>query len=43
MFCCFNSSYKIGPGEFDVWMRILNKVEEAFFGSLVRINGLLRT
>ena len=27
VFCCFNSSYKIGPGEFDVWMRILNKVE----------------
>lgn len=27
VFCCFNSSYKIGPGEFDIWMRLLEQVE----------------
>ena len=27
VFCCFNSNYKITPDEFDVWMRLLNKVE----------------
>ena len=27
VFCCFNSSYKISPAEFDVWMRILGQVE----------------
>jgi protein O-GlcNAc transferase len=27
VFCCFNSSYKISPAEFDVWMRILRQVE----------------
>ena len=26
VFCCFNSNYKITPAEFDIWMRILNKV-----------------
>ncbi len=26
VFCCFNNSNKIGPLEFDVWMRILSKV-----------------
>jgi FkbM family methyltransferase len=25
--CCFNASYKIGPDEFDIWMRLLNVVE----------------
>lgn len=29
VFCCFNSSYKIGPGEFDVWMRLLGRVENS--------------
>ncbi len=27
VFCCFNNSYKIGPGTFDVWMRMLKRVE----------------
>jgi protein O-GlcNAc transferase len=27
VFCCFNNSYKILPDVFDVWMRILRKVE----------------
>jgi predicted O-linked N-acetylglucosamine transferase (SPINDLY family) len=27
VFCCFNNSYKITPGTFDSWMRILSRVE----------------
>jgi len=27
VFCCFNNSYKITPGTFDAWMRILSRVE----------------
>jgi predicted O-linked N-acetylglucosamine transferase (SPINDLY family) len=27
VFCCFNNSYKITPNIFDVWMRLLHKVE----------------
>lgn len=27
VFCCFNNSYKISPDVFDVWMRLLLKVE----------------
>jgi predicted O-linked N-acetylglucosamine transferase (SPINDLY family) len=27
VFCCFNSVYKITPGTFDSWMRILNEIE----------------
>lgn len=26
VFCCFNSSYKIGPDEFDIWMRLLARI-----------------
>ena len=26
-FCCFNNNYKITSSEFDIWMRLLNKVE----------------
>src|SRR5579872_3472267 len=29
VFCCFNSSYKISPAEFDVWMRLLTRVENS--------------
>jgi predicted O-linked N-acetylglucosamine transferase (SPINDLY family) len=25
--CCFNAPYKIGPDEFDVWMRVLSAIE----------------
>jgi predicted O-linked N-acetylglucosamine transferase (SPINDLY family) len=27
VFCCFNSSYKITPSMFDIWMRLLQQVE----------------
>lgn len=27
VFCCFNNNYKITPAVFDVWMRILRRVE----------------
>lgn len=27
VFCSFNNNYKIGPAEFDIWMRLLAKVE----------------
>jgi len=27
VFCCFNNAYKVGPAAFDVWMRILERVE----------------
>ena len=27
IFCCFNNNYKISPKEFDIWMRLMGKVE----------------
>ena len=27
VFCCFNNNYKISQTEFDIWMRLLTKVE----------------
>jgi len=27
VFCCFNNNYKITSSEFNIWMRLLNKVE----------------
>ncbi|NIO39434.1 MAG: tetratricopeptide repeat protein [Burkholderiales bacterium] len=27
VFCCFNNNYKISRREFDIWMRLLNKVD----------------
>ncbi|HEY2836980.1 MAG TPA: tetratricopeptide repeat protein [Rhizomicrobium sp.] len=27
VFCCFNNSFKLSPAEFDIWMRLLSKVE----------------
>ncbi len=27
VFCCFNNNYKISPNVFDIWMRLLSKVE----------------
>ena len=38
VFCCFNSSYKIRPAEFDVWMRLLTRVEGSVLW-LVRANS----
>ena len=29
VFCCFNNNYKISPNEFDIWMRLLDKVENS--------------
>jgi len=29
VFCCFNNNYKISAEEFDIWMRILDKVEDS--------------
>jgi predicted O-linked N-acetylglucosamine transferase (SPINDLY family) len=29
VFCCFNASYKISQKEFDIWMRLLGKVENS--------------
>lgn len=27
VFCCFNNNYKITPAEFDIWMRLLGRIE----------------
>ena len=27
VFCCFNNSFKISPKEFDIWMRLLGKID----------------
>ena len=35
VFCCFNNSYKISPAEFDVWMRLLRRIE----GSVLWLTG----
>jgi protein O-GlcNAc transferase len=29
VFCCFNNNYKISPREYDIWMRILGKVNKS--------------
>jgi len=29
VFCCFNQNYKITPSVFDIWMRLLKKVEKS--------------
>jgi protein O-GlcNAc transferase len=29
VFCCFNNNYKISPKEFDIWMRLLGKLESS--------------
>ena len=29
VFCCFNANYKISPTEFDIWMRLLGRVESS--------------
>ena len=35
VFCCFNNTYKITAPIFDVWMRLLGKVEGSVFGCTV--------
>src|SRR5262249_30233467 len=37
VFCCFNASYKISPADFDVWMRLLARVQDSVLW-LVRSN-----
>ena len=29
VFCCFNQNYKIGINEFNIWMRILKKIDKS--------------
>jgi protein O-GlcNAc transferase len=29
VFCCFNNTYKIAPGMFDIWMRVLKAVPDS--------------
>jgi protein O-GlcNAc transferase len=29
VFCCFNNNYKISPREFDIWMRVLVKIDDS--------------
>ena len=29
VFCCFNASHKISPAEFDIWMRLLQGIENS--------------
>jgi len=31
VFCCFNNNYKITPDIFDVWMRLLQEVDDSIF------------
>ncbi|WP_408637147.1 O-linked N-acetylglucosamine transferase, SPINDLY family protein [Pseudosulfitobacter koreensis] len=38
--CCFNNSNKIGPAEFDIWMRVLSKVDNAVLW-LLESNALM--
>lgn len=39
VFCCFNQNYKIGPQEYDIWMRLLAQVEGSVLW-LIRSNLL---
>jgi protein O-GlcNAc transferase len=41
VFCCFNSSYKISPAEFDIWMRLLMRVGNSVLW-LVRANSRMQ-
>jgi predicted O-linked N-acetylglucosamine transferase (SPINDLY family) len=43
VFCCFNHNYKIGPREFDVWMRLLTGTAAASCGCCARTIGPRRT
>jgi predicted O-linked N-acetylglucosamine transferase (SPINDLY family) len=36
VYCCFNNSYKITPGMFDVWMRLLQSVKGAVLWLVAR-------
>ena len=42
VFCCFNSSYKIRPAVFDIWMRLLTRIEGGVLW-LVSANEAIRS
>ncbi len=45
VFCCFNNNFKIGPVEFDIWMRLLQQVQGSvlwLFGSDQKVEENLR-
>jgi protein O-GlcNAc transferase len=42
VFCCFNNSYKIAPDTFDIWMRLLNKVEGGVLWLLAENSSVTR-
>ncbi|HEX7821238.1 MAG TPA: tetratricopeptide repeat protein [Sphingobium sp.] len=42
VFCCFNQNAKIGPQEYDIWMRLLSQVEGSVLW-LMRSNPLAST
>ena len=42
VFCCFNSSYKITPALFDIWMRLLTAVPDSVLW-LFEANPLVKT
>ena len=35
IFCCFNDLYKFTPKEYDIWMRVLNQVDNSYLWLLV--------
>jgi predicted O-linked N-acetylglucosamine transferase (SPINDLY family) len=46
VYCCFNNTYKISPGMFDIWMRLLKKTDNSvlwlFEGSSPSATNLCR-
>src|SRR5262249_55291292 len=42
VFCCFNNSYKLTPQLFDVWMRLLQKVEGSVLWLLAASEAAMR-
>ena len=46
IFCCFNNNYKITPKEYDVWMRVMGKIDNSvlwlFKGSEIAEQNLKR-
>ena len=41
VFCCFNNNYKISPVEFDIWMRLMAKVDGSVLW-LLKSNELVK-
>lgn len=38
VFTCFNNNFKITSSEFDIWMRLMKKLNQAYFGFLDQTN-----